>query len=233
MDYEGVMLPLLNCFEKQTALCAQGANGEGAYELDEINDAKNFLYAFRQKVTFKNAAPFCIAVGNIVRQFEGKQMANGKPTGFFLKLFGRNVLWECRHIELIYLKYLCVKTAQTMGDERNLKEFIQRFVAKTETKLGSEYNELVVHLKKLLEKVKTKKIVLRQYLGMNSPEKQAAENARLQKKNTELEAQVRGLKKTIIQKDKQIINLSGRLDIAESEKNKAIARKKHCTRAIR
>ena len=195
VDFKEQFLSLQkNFFEQQTTMGGKhAASSSEELSLDIFSDADNFLHLFKQDAMFRTAAPFCLEVRTILLRFEAKQMDAKKPDSAWLRAFERDVLWECRHIELIYFKYLCVRTAQTTGDERNLKEFVKRFTKKAEEKLGSDYNDLVSDLKGLLGK----NLKLRKHLAMNPLEQQAAEIVQLKISNTHLENQV-----TVLQNEK-------------------------------
>jgi len=192
-DYKKVILSLQRYFfEQQITMGGKNRTAsDTAWDMEEFNHPNNFLYLFRQNRTFNTAAPFCHEIRNAILKFEAGQMDAGKPTGFrfLLDITEKDVLWECRHLELIYFKYLCVRTAQTAADERNLADFVQRCIHKAEWGVNSDYNDLRTALKAVMQKVTNNRIKLRKYLGMTPQVQQAAKIVQLSARINDLEKQ--------------------------------------------
>jgi hypothetical protein len=170
-----------------------------SYNMDAFTTADNFLNTFSQDGRlFSAAGSFCQAVRNAILGFEQKQMDARKPTGFLLFLTKKDVFWECRNLESICIKKLCVETAKKAADERDLEGVVKLCIRKGTWGFGSDYNELKFALQRIMEKVEKGQIRLRKYLVPAPQVQLEAENGRLKDENT-------GLTKQVIQQ-KSLIN---------------------------
>jgi len=111
---------------------------------------ESFLYAFDQNWHLPTASEFVIQITHAIKQFEANDLDHAKPHGFVAWVLGEDQLWETRHHELFYLKYLCVMAASPPTDtepalsnaEQKLHAFIDTFSKQSPWKYFSDYRKL-------------------------------------------------------------------------------------------
>jgi hypothetical protein len=185
-----------------------------SYNMDEDTASNNFLYSFSQdERLFSHAGSFCRAVRHAILEFERNQMDAGKPTGFLLFLTKKDIFWECRHLESMCMKYLCVETAKKGADERDLEGVVKLCIHKGRWGFGSDYNELKFALQKIMRKVEERQIKLRKYLVQAPQARLEAENTRLAEQVVQQQSQInqlqrenQGLRTTIQQQNEKFAN---------------------------
>jgi hypothetical protein len=187
-------------------------------EVPEGGDPDDFLYRFTL-LNELSTGPLCAAVARIIQAFEKEQMEYSKPFTWrrFFNLDNGD-LWESRHYELCYLKFLCVENSDRSADEIQLKEFISTVIRQAEKAFGSNYNTLLDELEKLLARVEKGELVPCRYATQAGEvgavkqgagevrqlyEKKCAEAEALKGAVAKQESENHSLKAQLLQKDVQ------------------------------
>lgn len=173
---------------------SKGGHLPAEHALMSLNDPHNFIAEFEKESLFANAPPFCRAIRTIVRRFAAHCMEAERPIGWWPSQKLRYAeLWDARHIELLYFKFLCVEIAKRNGDERDLKELVEIFIEWSETTFLSGYDGLKDDFKALMKK----KPPIQKYFGMTSDKKQAARIRRLKDEKKEKSLEINTLNKSL------------------------------------
>jgi hypothetical protein len=170
------------------------------FSMSNMASSDNFLDVFNQDRFFLGASDFCKRVRTIVKEFEALHMEASTPKGLLFELFNRDKLWEGRHVELFYFKYLCVEVTKAKVSEEVLEAFVQWVITKSESKALSAYN----HLKGALEVLMQSNVKVCRFLQLNSSQQQGSEIIRLRKENEQLLKENARLKIESRKKDKLI-----------------------------